>query len=173
MALVASCKARGPGDAVGVSSRPGAGLGASAGVDAGAGAALGDVLPRDYATSFRKLTVGPVVSEGHGVGLYVITVFANESAAASYESGPLTSRYPAGAIFIAEHHERAAGDLRRGPTLMMERTRAAADAGEGPWRFVAVDSDGRVAADATTGLCAACHADAARDSVFPLLPRAP
>jgi hypothetical protein len=130
--------------------------------------ALPDVLPADYTTTFRKLNASPALSEGHGVGRYAITIFANEAANTAFEAGH--GEYPNGAVFVAEHDEHTARDVQHASTFMMEKRAGIADAGRSTWRFVAVDSEGRVAADEATGLCASCHAEAAHDGVFPLLP---
>ncbi len=169
--LLAACKAAGPGEAVGVSANGGAAAASSARNADARGAPDAAVLPKGYATTFRKLIAEPVVSEGHGVGRFVVTVYASDVAATAYDKG--RAPYPVGAIFVAEHAERASTAARgRGPTFMMERL-ADGDAGAGGWRYTAIDGDGNVAPAEAVTMCTACHVDAPRDSVFPVAVAAP
>jgi len=145
-----------PGPAVGVS-HGAAPIRSAAGPDGGAPRAPSPI-PTDLKTAFTKLAPERFVSQGHAGARFEMDVWAN--APAKEAMGKPSGDYPVGAILVAEHWERQVPGTR-GPVMMMEKR----DKG---WRWVTVSASGEVKKDGLIESCAACHEEAARDSVFPL-----
>ncbi len=157
-ALAATACSPAPGPAVGVSHGP-APVRPAASTDGGAPRGPSPI-PKDLAATFTKLPPERFVSQGHAGARFEMDVWAN--AAAKEALAKPAGDYPVGAMFVAEHWERQAPGTR-GPVMMMERR-------EKGWRWVTVSASGEVKRDGAIESCAACHEEAARDSVFPLPP---
>ena len=131
-------------------------------------AAVRKATPSDVDTSkLTRLSPEGYGSIGHAHGRFVADVYANDGASAVFKHG--VGAFPDGAVLVMVHHERRAssdadGGKVDGPTFRMEKSSA-------KWRYTAILRDGTIASDGTPEACAACHEDAPRDSVFPLLVR--
>lgn len=152
--------------AIGTSERP---RGASREVrDGGAeGAVAADVLPKDYATTFRKLNAARFVSVGHAPGRWDVDVYANDVAASAVAAS--SRKMPVGAVFVEEHFERADGDAR-GPVMMMTKREPGYASEHGDWQWTVVGAGGQVAFDGVVESCAGCHDDAPSDGFFRVAP---
>jgi hypothetical protein len=99
------------------------------------------------------------LSRGHAERFDAV-VWANDVARATFDAA--TGDLPDGAMLVEEAFERPPRDAPAGLLVMEKR--------EGVWRFTAVGPRGEATEDAhTAATCAACHRDAPRDSVFPLV----
>jgi len=157
LVAVAACS---PGlDGVGVSTAGGGGTGAAA-VDAGAEAPPFDPQVRASLVPFGK---GEETS-GHAPGLYDFALFANEAARVTMAGGARS--FPLGSVLGIEHQRRDGSG--KGPSFFMEKRSASGDR-FGGWRFVAVDTQGRVVDQGQLEACGHCHRDAPNDYVFPAL----
>lgn len=156
------CGGRGANDAVGVSTASPRMDGVAKERDAGPARPLG--IPADFRTTLTKINGARLVSNGHAGGRYEVDVYGNDAgrAAALSVAGPI----PVGARLIKEHFERADGDTKPGPIMMMEKMPPGFDPEHGDWRYVVIDSTGVQVEDGHVESCAGCHGDAPRDHVF-------
>jgi hypothetical protein len=108
------------------------------------------------------------MSRGHFYTRFWIDVYANDAAQAVFSKSSRDPFAP-GAMLVADEFERGVAGETRGPTLVMEKRERGFDPANGDWRYVVVEASGRVAADGKVEACAACHVDAPRDHVFPIV----
>lgn len=107
---------------------------------------------------------------GHAPGLYSFELFANESARAVLEarSGVASAAgarsFPVGSVLGVDHQR----ERNKGPSFFMEKRGVSGDR-FGGWRFIAVDTQGRVVDQGALESCGYCHRDAPNDYVFPAL----
>jgi ketosteroid isomerase-like protein len=145
---------------------------------ANAGAADRVGLPRDYATSMRRVS-DTVYDEKSGL----TTVFANDLAVST--AGFAQQHYPHGTVILMEFAQAARdgegellrdarGQLSKGPIDHIDVMRRGPGFGAayeeeraGEWEFASYRSDGsvRVASD-NAAHCAACHRNAGADKDF-------
>jgi hypothetical protein len=113
------------------------------------------LVPADFREHMTKV-VDRQASRGHALRFDAI-VWANDAARGAWEGA---GDMPDGAILVEEAIERTAkGDGPAGILLMEKK--------EGAWRFAAAGPKGELPdLPAGIAMCAACHADAPRDSVF-------
>lgn len=157
-----ACAARGSTSPVGVSH----GMPPDVPRDAGALAPFVKVVDGGIDTSgLERLSPEGYTSVGHASGRFTADVFANDVALPIFKQGVGT--FPSGSVLLMTHRERSPdareGDRAAGPTFRMEKS------GTG-WRYSTVSKAGVLLADGTPESCVACHDDAPRDHVFPLLP---
>lgn len=165
-AVLAACAPKEGTSAIGTSERP---RGAARDVrDGGSeGAVAADVLPKDYATTFRKLNASRFVSVGHAPGRWDVDVYANDVAATAVAAS--SRKMPVGAVFVEEHFERA-DDGARGPVMMMTKREPGYAPEHGDWQWTVVGAGGQVAFDGVVESCAGCHDDAPADGFFRVAP---
>lgn len=146
-------------EVVGVSTAHG-GRGDAQAADAGAARPLFDPGVRASLAAFGR---GDETA-GHAPGFYSFELFANEAARAALDAGART--FPIGSVLGVDHTKRHGGG--KGPSFFMEKRTVSGDR-FGGWRFVAVDSEGRVVDQGALESCGFCHRDAPNDYVFPAL----
>ncbi|SME87758.1 hypothetical protein SAMN06265365_1017 [Tistlia consotensis] len=131
-----------------------------------------DPIAWSYAT-WRRYAVAPFRSAGHG-GVFV-NVYGNDLAA-GLEPG--AGALPEGALIAMDSFVvTAERTIRAAPLALMEKMRPGYDPAAGDWRFMTIDTDGRMSglgrpADPVLRACAACHgaAPAGQDRLFRLPP---
>ena len=161
MAFTNACAGRGEAPLVGVSH----GMPQNTMTDAGAPSPAFFVDGGMDMTGLSRLSPEGYASVGHASGRFTADVFANAVAESVFKQG--AGSFPTGSVLVMTHHERraeAAEGGATGPTFRMEKTAAG-------WRFATVSKTGTLLAEGTPDSCVACHEDAARDHVFPLLLR--
>lgn len=162
--MLAACAGRGEAPVVGVTH----GMPQSSAKDAGAPPPAFVIDGGVDRTGLTRMSPDGYMSVGHASGRFSAEVYGNELALAIFKQPQgSTTPFPVGSVLVMTHEERrsevAEGGTATGPTFRMQKT----DAG---WRYATVSKTGALLAEGTPEHCVACHEDAPRDHVFPLLP---
>jgi hypothetical protein len=168
--LLGAC-AHGAAPVVGVSGAGEEARASAADAGAEAGVSRGNPLAQWASLGLEPASSARFVSKGHAADRWDAQV-SSDRAGLDVLRGA-RGDVPVGTVFVMEHFERggaAGGDggADRGPVFAMEKRPPGFDPAGGDWRYVAVGASGEVKGDGVIEACAACHADAPHDHVFPI-----